>query len=57
VGEIQVSHQDMRGFVRAGPGVVKKQKEKVIASSLPVLEVGGREESIDFGLLKYETGV
>jgi hypothetical protein len=52
MGEVEVSNEDLCGFVSTCAGVVEEQKKKVIALPLRTLEVGSREESIDFNLFQ-----
>jgi hypothetical protein len=56
VGEVEVSNEDLCGFVGTCAGVVEEQKKKVIALSLRTLEVGGREEGVDFSLFQIRGG-
>jgi hypothetical protein len=48
--EVEVSNEDLCSFVGTCACVVEEQEEKVIALPLRSLEVGGREEGIDFSL-------
>ena len=54
--KVEISNEDLGGFVGARAGVVKEQEKKMIALPLRTLEVGGREECIDFGLLQINAG-
>ena len=50
------TNEDLCGFVGTCAGVVEEQKKKVIALPLRTLEVGGREEGIDFSLFQISGG-
>ena len=45
VREVEVSNEDLCGFVGTCAGVVEEQEKKVIALPLCTIEVGGREEA------------
>ena len=56
VREVEISNQDLGGFVGARACVVKEQEKKMIALPLRTLEVWGCEECIYFGLLQINAG-
>jgi hypothetical protein len=54
--EVEVSNEGLCSFVGTCACVVEEQEEKVIALPLRSLEVGGREEDIDFSLFQISAG-
>jgi hypothetical protein len=50
--QVQVTNQQLRGFVRTATGVVKKQQKGIIAATLWGLTIRGGQQCIDLGFLQ-----